>query len=104
LGRSGGASAASNADISVELIAQHGDWASFESQKRYMKKDIKSLLSVSLAAMELPSTSSKEDIPIDVCLDVRDDSGESDSTAFDDSIPSMDGIPINAFHWHGETS
>ena len=69
-----------------------------------MKKDIKSLLSVSLAAMELPSSSSKEDNPIDVCLDVRDDSGDSDSTAFDDSIPSMDGIPIDAFLWHGETS
>ena len=72
-------------------------------KKLYMKKDFKSLLSVSLDAMELPSTS-KIDIPIDACLDIRDDSGDSDSTAFDDSIPSMDGIPINAFHWHGETS
>ena len=68
-----------------------------------MKKDIKSLLSVSLVAIKLSSTS-KVNIPIDACLDVRDDSGDSDPTAFDDSIPSMDGIPINAFLWHGETS
>ena len=43
-----------------------------------MKKDIKSILSVSLAAMDAPS-SSKIDIPIDLTLDVRDDSGDSDS-------------------------
>ena len=36
---------------------QHGDWASFKSQKRYMKKYIKSPLSVSLVAIALPSTS-----------------------------------------------
>ena len=101
-GRSGGASAASNAGIPIELWGQHGDWASFKSQKRYMKKDIKSILSVSLAAMEAPS--SNIDIPIDLTLDVRDDSGDSDSKNFDDSIPSMDGIPANAFCWHGDTS
>ena len=67
-----------------------------------MKKDIKSILSVSLAAMEAPS--SIIDIPIDLTLDVRDDSGDSDSKNFDDSIPSMDGIPANAFCWHGDTS
>ena len=68
-----------------------------------MKKEIKSILSVSLAAMDAPS-SSKNDIPIDLTLDVRDDSGDSDSKNFDDSIPSMDGIPANAFCWHGDTS
>ena len=68
-----------------------------------MKKDIKSILSVSLVAMDLTS-SSKIDIPIDLILDVRDDSGESDSTNFDDSIPSMKGIPTYAFCWHGDTS
>ncbi len=67
-----------------------------------MKKDIKSILSVSLAATDAPS--SKIDIPIDITLDVRDDSGNSDSTNFDDSIPSMDGIPTYAFCWHGDTS
>ncbi len=34
-------------------------------------------------------------IPIDLTLDVRDDSSESDSTIFDDSIPRMDRIPAN---------
>jgi len=61
-----------------------------------MKKDIKSILSVSLAAMDLPS-SSKIDIPIDLTLDVHDDSGDSGSTNFDDSIPSMDGISALLF-------
>ena len=37
-GISGDASAASNAGIPIELWGHHGDWASFKSQKRYMKK------------------------------------------------------------------
>ena len=61
-----------------------------------MNKDIKSILSVSLATMDLPS-SSKIGIPIDLTLDVRDDSGESESTNFDDSISSMYGILANAY-------
>ena len=48
-----------------------------------MKKDVKSILSVSFAAMYAPF-SSKIGIPIDLTLDVRDDSGDSDSTNFDD--------------------
>ncbi len=68
-----------------------------------MKKDIKANLSVSMAAMEVPS-SAKIDTPIDISFDVRDDSGDSDTTNFEDSIPSMDGIPSNAFSWHGDTS
>ena len=66
-----------------------------------MKKNIKTILSVSLAAMDLPS-SSKIDIPIDLALDARDDSGQSNSTNFDDSNPSMEGIPAYAFCWHGD--
>ena len=85
------------------IMGHHGDWASFKSQKRFMKKDIKSILSVSLAAIYLSSLS-RIDIPIDLTLDVRDDSGDSDSTIFDDSIPSMDGISAYAFCWHGDTS
>ena len=42
--------------------------------------------------------------PIDISLDVRDDSGDPDSTNLDDSIPYMDGIPSNTFSWHGDTS
>ena len=102
-GRSGRASAASNAGIPHELWGQHGDLASFQSPKRYMKKDVKAILSVSLATMELFGNSNKY-IELDLLLDVRDDSGDSDSTIFDDSILVMDGIPQDAFRWHGDTS
>jgi hypothetical protein len=61
--RSRGASTASNAYIPIELWGKHVYWTSFKSPKRYMKKNIKSILSVSLAAMDL-SSSSKIDIPI----------------------------------------
>ncbi len=60
-------------------------------------------MSVSLAAMEVTS-SSKMVTPIDISLDVRDDSDDLDSTNVDDYIPSMDGIPSNTFSWHGDTS
>ncbi len=42
--RSGCASAASNADIPLELWGHHGDWATYKSQKRYMKNDIKAII------------------------------------------------------------
>ena len=58
-GRIGFASAASIAGIPVELWGQHGDLASFKSQKRYIKRDVESLLSVSKAAMSTPTISSK---------------------------------------------
>ena len=50
-----------------------------------MKEDIKSLLSVSLAAMDQPSTSSIS-IPMDVSPYVCGDDGISDDVE-DDSIP-----------------
>ena len=102
-GRSGGASTSSNAGIPLELWGQHGYWATHKNQKRCMKKDIKEILSVSMAAMEVPS-SGKIYNPIDISFDVRDDLGDSDTTNFDESIPSMDGIPSNAFSWHGDAS
>ncbi len=37
-GRIDYASTASNAGIPVDLWGQHGDWDSFKSQKRYMKR------------------------------------------------------------------
>ncbi len=96
-GRSGGASAASNVDIDLELWGQHGDWASFNSQKRYMKMDVKDPLSVSLAAMNV-SSSITLNADKDIVLDARDDMDDSHSTHFDDTIPSMDGIPVLDFH------
>ena len=68
-----------------------------------MKKDIKAILSVSLATMEVASLP-KTITPIEISLDVRDDSGDPDSTNLDDSIPTMDGIPSNTFSWHRDTS
>ena len=61
------------------------------------------MLSVSMAAIEVPF-SAQIDTPIDISIDVREDSGDSDGTNFDDSIPSMDGIPPNTFSWHGDIS
>ena len=40
LGQIGAASTTSNAGIHVEFLGQHGDWASFKSQERYMKRDM----------------------------------------------------------------
>ena len=37
----------------------------------------------------------------DVMVDARDDKDDSQSNLIDDTIPLMDGIPIQAFHWHG---
>ena len=50
-GRSGGASAASNAGIAVERWGQHGGWKTFESQKHYMQLDDAALLEVSQTIM-----------------------------------------------------
>ena len=84
-GRSGGASAASNADIDLELWGLHGDWASFNSQKCYMKKDIKAILSVSMAVMDVPSSTTL-DVDKDIVLDARDDMDYSQSTHIDETI------------------
>ncbi len=75
----------------------------FLDPKTLYEKDIKAILSVSLAAMEVASFS-KATTPIDISIDVRDDLGDPKSTNRDDSIPSMDGIPSNTFSWHGDTS
>ena len=66
-----------------------------------MKRDIKSLLSVSLAAMDQPSSSML--VPMDVSLDVRLDDGIVNDVE-DDSIPSMDGIPSKSFSWSEDTN
>jgi hypothetical protein len=102
-GRIGSASAASNAGIIGELWGQHGDWASFKSQKRYMKRDVKSTLSVSVVAIHLPSPIINA--PSALPFDIQD--AESTSTTFDvldDSIPIVEGIPTNSFRWLEELS
>ena len=69
----------------------HGDRATFQSIKRYMKKDIKALLSISLAAMNVPSSTPLV-VDVDISLDPRENLDDSQSTYFGNSIPSMDGI------------
>ncbi len=59
-GRSGGASVVSNAGVPAELWGQHGDWKSWEAQKRCMKTDTLRLLSVSRAAMGPPKTTAPD--------------------------------------------
>ena len=73
----------------MELRGQDGDWASLKSPKKYMKRDVKSLLSVSEAAMKLPIMNEQLALP----FDIRDD--ENTSTTFDvldDSIPIVEGL------------
>ncbi len=65
-----------------------------------MKKDVKVLLSVSLAAMNV-SSSPTLDVDKDIVLDARDVMDDSQSAHVDDILPLMDGIPAQAFHWHG---
>ena len=57
-----------------------------------MKRDIESILSVSLAAMEHPSTSITYTSKDESLVDIRVDDGVSDD-AKDDSIPFTEGIP-----------
>ena len=67
-----------------------------------MKRDVESLLSVSKAVMNTPTTSSKT---LELTFDIRDD--ESASTIFDeldDSIPIVEGVPTNTFRWLDELS
>ena len=92
-GRSGGASTASNAGVPVELWGQHGDWKSWEAQKRYMKADTSRLMSVSQAAMGSSRTPAS---------DVRIEVESADSPpepAEDEQPPVVVGIPTGAFAW-----
>ncbi len=65
-----------------------------------MTKDVKALLSVSLADMNV-SFIARLIADKDIISDDREDSDDSQSTPFDDYIPSMDGNPDTTFHWHG---
>jgi integrase len=92
-GRSGGASAASNAGVPVELWGQHGDWKSWEAQKRYMKADTSRLMSVSQAAMGSSRTPAS-DVRIEV-----ESADAPPETAEDEQPPVVVGIPTGAFAW-----
>ena len=61
-----------------------------------MKRNIKSVLLVSLAAMGQPSSSSPIGNPSGIPLDVRIDDAISDSiNCVDGSIPCMEGVPLD---------
>ena len=80
--RIGSAYAALDAGISVELWGRHGDWAFINSQKRYAKRDTKSILSVSLDVMNLTSSSSNASLALP--YDIREDFGTSSSIDVED--------------------
>ncbi len=86
-GRSGGASAASNAGVPAELWGQHGDWKSWDAQKRYMKTDTPRLLSVSRAAMGPPQTTAP-DVRIEC-----ESAGAPPEMAEDEQAPVVVGVP-----------
>jgi hypothetical protein len=68
-----------------------------------MKSDVKSLLSLSLPAKKQPS--SLIDIPSALTFEIRDNT--TTSTTFDvldDSIPIVEGVPIDSFRWPEELS
>jgi integrase len=92
-GRSGGASAAANSGVPKELWGQHGDWKSWEAQKRYMKSDPAHLLSVSRAAMSLPRGPAP-DVRIEC-----DAASVPPQQADEDSPPEVVGVPEGAFVW-----
>ncbi len=86
----------------MELWGQHGDYTSFKYPKRRMKRDVKSLLSVSIATMKLPSSI---DAPLALPLDISND--EITCPTFHvlhDSTLVVDGIPTNTFRWLEELS
>ena len=101
-GRSGGASAASNAGIPLELWGQHGDWASMAAQRCYMEKDMAALLSVSRAAMGQHSAASSASAG----RPERDVREEEESPSLEpaedtDTQVEVEGVPVGAFRWHG---
>ena len=63
-----------------------------------MKRDVKSLLSISLAAMPLPLPI--VNVPLALPFDIW--GGESTSAildVLDDSIPIVEGVPTKYFRW-----
>ena len=68
-----------------------------------MKRDVKSILSISVAAMQLYSPIINA--PFALPFDIRD--YENTSTTFDvldDSILIVEGVPMNSFRWLEELS
>ena len=94
-GRSGAASAASNAGISLELWGQHGDWKSAAAQRCYMKRDTESILLVSRASMRQvgePEPLWAAPIGMNGIVPCATPSPEAEAL-------SVEGVPTGSFAW-----
>ena len=100
-GRSGGASAASNAGVKVELWGQHGAWASWDSQKCYMEKDRTSILSVTRAILGYGNANVICAPEPDQRIVIRLESGDivEITEGDDDVVTEVEGVPDGAFRW-----
>jgi hypothetical protein len=105
-GRSGGASAASNAGVPAELWAQQGDWKSWDAQKRYMKTNPTRLLSVSRAAMGLLRYPAPEEgiggsgsIPPGAVEGIGGSGSVPPGAVEEILLPDVVGVPEGAFVW-----
>jgi hypothetical protein len=100
-GRSGGASAASNAGVDVELWGQHGSWNSWAAQKCYMEKDRASLLSVTRSIMGFGNANAICAPEPDTSTDIRLESGDivEITEGDDDVVAEVEGVPVGAFRW-----
>jgi hypothetical protein len=92
-GRSGGASAASNAGVPAELWGQHDDLSTWEAQKRYMKSDPTRLLLVSRAVMGPQKTPAP-----DVWFECES-AGAPSEMAEEEQAPDVVKVPSSAFAW-----
>ena len=104
-GRSGGASAASNAGVPLELWGQHGDWKSMSAQRCYMARDTAALLSVSRAAMGQQGQASAASAG----LPEKDIRQEEENPALESasdmaSTVEVEGVPAGAFRWLGRAA
>jgi hypothetical protein len=95
-GRSGGASATSNAGIPLELWGQHGDWKSAAAQRCYMQKDAMSILSVSRAAMgqQIPAPMPRVALP-----PIIRSSGVPSTHPVEEVTYSIEWVPEGSFAW-----
>ena len=100
-GRSGGASAASNAGVGVEIWGHHGAWASWESQKCYMERDRASVLSVTIAILGYGNANVICAPEPDPRIDIRLESGDivEITEGYDDVVTEVEGVPGGAFRW-----
>ena len=100
-GRSGGASAASNVGVGVELWGQHGAWASWESKKCYMSRDRASVLSVTRAILGYGIANAICAPQPDPLINIRLESGDIVEIieGDDDVVTEVEGVPNGSFRW-----